>query len=384
MITAREQLAAKPGEKRDRAVRASFVDVNEAYETWLRSECEVDETALTLKHWRMRESAFVFLRATFFRWAAEIENVLPELAAAQPVLSVGDAHVQNFGIWHDKEGRLVWGFNDFDDAAVAPYPIDLVRLAASAILSKRSTLGPSEVCDEIKNAYLDRITRPRPYVLNEKHWWLRQRVRASQSSTARFWREMDELPATEPPPAVAKDLAGLLPRDCDEIKFARRTAGGGSLGRPRFVAIAQWRRGRIVREAKALVASGWDWSHGRKPHIRYLEVANGPSRSPDPNLRVRNGFLFRRLSPESRKLEFGEGDNIKIDRLLLKAMGEELGSIHGADQSAAKGIVNHLRGLDSGWLESAADKAEKFVRSDFREWKKAKADLRCDGLKRDR
>ena len=173
MITAREQLATKPGEKRDRAVRASFVDVNEAYETWLRSQCEVDETALMLKHCRMRESAFVFLRATFFRWAAEIENVLPELAAAQPVLSVGDAHVQNFGIWHDKEGRLVWGFNDFDDAAVAPYPIDLVRLATSAILSERSTLGRSEICDEINNAYLDRITRPRPYVLNEKHWWLR-------------------------------------------------------------------------------------------------------------------------------------------------------------------------------------------------------------------
>ena len=52
-------------------------------------------------------------------------------------------------------------------------------------------------------------------------------------------------------------------------------------------------------------------------------------------------------------------------------MGEELGSIHGADQSAAKEIVHHLRGLNASWFESAVDKAEKFVRSDFRDWKKA-------------
>ena len=51
------------------------------------------------------------------------------------MLAVGDMHVENFGTWRDAEGRLVWGVNDFDEAAKMPYTIDLVRLAASAMLA---------------------------------------------------------------------------------------------------------------------------------------------------------------------------------------------------------------------------------------------------------
>jgi hypothetical protein len=37
-----------------------------------------------------------------------------------------------------------------------------------------------------------------------------------------------------------------------------RVKGGGSLGRARYVAIAEWRGGHILREAKAIVPSAWD------------------------------------------------------------------------------------------------------------------------------
>jgi uncharacterized protein (DUF2252 family) len=118
----------------------SFEDDNRDYETWLRAECKrvgcrAVEADLRYKHQRMKESAFVFLRATFFRWAKRIENLCPELAAAPAVLSVGDTHVENFGTWRDAEGRLVWGINDFDEAALIPYPFDLVRLATSIRLA---------------------------------------------------------------------------------------------------------------------------------------------------------------------------------------------------------------------------------------------------------
>ncbi len=52
------------------------------------------------------------------------------------MLAVGDIHVENFGTWRDAEGRLVWGVNDFDDAARMPYAIDIVRLATSAVLAE--------------------------------------------------------------------------------------------------------------------------------------------------------------------------------------------------------------------------------------------------------
>ena len=113
----------------------SFVKDNEKYERWLRKQCRVVEADLEKKHERMRESAFVFLRATFFRWAKRVEGICADLAKTPPVLSVGDLHLENFGTWRDAEGRLVWGVNDFDEAAVIPYAFDLVRLATSARLA---------------------------------------------------------------------------------------------------------------------------------------------------------------------------------------------------------------------------------------------------------
>ena len=83
----------------------------------------------------MRDSAFAFLRATYWRWAETILEVCPDLANAPAVLAVGDTHLENFGTWHDGEGRLVWGVNDYDEAAEMPYILDLVRLATSATLA---------------------------------------------------------------------------------------------------------------------------------------------------------------------------------------------------------------------------------------------------------
>ena len=127
----------------------SFKADNRAYEKWLRTQCDVVDRDLVRKHDRMKEIPFIFLRATFFRWAQRIEKVCPDLAEAPAVLSVGDVHVENFGTWRDAEGRLVWGINDFDEAADIPYPFDLVRLATSAFLVPKSRLPPRDVANAI-------------------------------------------------------------------------------------------------------------------------------------------------------------------------------------------------------------------------------------------
>src|SRR4051812_30821152 len=93
---------------------------NPGYEKWLRAQSDVGGRDLGRKHVRMKESPFIFLRATFFRWAGRMEKICPDLAEAPAVLSVGDVHVENFGTWRDAEGRLVWGINDFDEAADIP------------------------------------------------------------------------------------------------------------------------------------------------------------------------------------------------------------------------------------------------------------------------
>src|SRR5947209_20494158 len=86
------------------------------YEDWLRGQTTVIEADLALKHTRMAEAIFPFMRATFYRWVQLFPKICPDLEAAPNVSGVGDLHVENFGTWRDKEGRLVWGVNDFDEA----------------------------------------------------------------------------------------------------------------------------------------------------------------------------------------------------------------------------------------------------------------------------
>jgi uncharacterized protein (DUF2252 family) len=53
-----------------------------AYESWLRRHTSVVEADLRLKHRRMAESPFVFLRGTFYRWIQMWPLVCPTLAQA--------------------------------------------------------------------------------------------------------------------------------------------------------------------------------------------------------------------------------------------------------------------------------------------------------------
>src|SRR5258708_3495390 len=113
----------------------NILQATKAYETWLRAQLPLLPADLKLKHRRMAERSLVFLRATFYRWAQLWPEICPELAGAPKVLGVGDLHLENLGTWRDREGRLVWGINDFDEACRLPYANDLVRLAVSAALA---------------------------------------------------------------------------------------------------------------------------------------------------------------------------------------------------------------------------------------------------------
>ena len=80
-----------------------------AYEDWLRNHLDtVVEKDIAVKHQKMADGAFQFLRATYWRWAETIYGVCRDLKDAPHVLAVGDVHVENFGTWRDAEGRLVW------------------------------------------------------------------------------------------------------------------------------------------------------------------------------------------------------------------------------------------------------------------------------------
>ena len=340
-------------------------DVDE-YEAWLRLHCRVVKADLKEKHRKMRKDVFAFLRATYFRWARTIESVCPELATASIVACIGDIHVENFGTWRDGDGRLVWGVNDYDEAAFMPYAFDLVRLATSACLILPAEADAANVVAAVLDGYRAGLADPRAVLLDEHAGWLRSFANPTERTSADFWRELDACPAADPPAAVQRALTRSLPDDARILRYASQTKGGGSLGRPRFLAIAEWNGGRVVREAKAYVPSAWIWAH-RKREPRepwFIDLARGSFRSPDPFARAQAGFVIRRVAPDARKIELAEVARRAPSDRFLAAMAADLAAVHAADPRSPR-ILDDLGARTGAWLLRAVKAAIQHTQRDF-------------------
>lgn len=333
-----------------------------AYETWLRAQVAPDFVTEDLdeKHRMMREEgAFTFLRATYWRWAETILEICPDLAGAPQVLAIGDTHLENFGTWRDVEGRLIWGANDFDDAAIMPYPLDLVRLAASALLARSDGDPPGrEICKAILAGYEAGLRLPAPVVLEFDHKWLRKAVLLPEEEREKFWRKFE--PDADPaiPSRYEARLRAALPLPQGEIGFAPRQAGTGSLGRPRFFARSTWKGGPVLREAKALTSSAWNLHFA--PHdtaIRVAAIATGRCRAADPHYDVVDDILVRRLSPNSRKLEVKKSVDEFLAPRMLALMGLELANCHAGDADRLPALGEDLSSRGKEWLCQAATAA---------------------------
>ena len=345
---------------------------NDTYEAWLSTKCAVVTADLDFKHQRMVKSPFVFLRATYFRWATQIEALCPDLLSAPAVPSVGDIHIENFGTWRDGDGRLVWGVNDFDEVATIPYAFDLVRLATSALLAPRLTVAGPQAIAAILSGYVEGLAAPQPTLVHEHAIWMRSLVQPSDAACSAFWQELDGYPEVTPPQSVATALTASLPDGSENLRFSSRRKGGGGLGRPRFVVAAQWRGGTIAREAKAWIPSAWGWAHSYETSpTDYLALANGIFRSPDPDLRldIEVRYIIRRIAPDSRKIDLGGSSTEQLDTKFLQAMGFDLGAIHAAATDQRAAITADLQARRSGWLQEAATRARAAVQHDFDSWR---------------
>ncbi len=346
------------------------------YEQWLARHTPLVKPDLRLKHRHMAEAAFPFLRATFYRWMQVWPEVCPDLAKAPKVLAVGDLHVENFGTWRDIEGRLVWGVNDFDEAAELPYALDLVRLATSVLIaSDEGHLGlkAKDACAAIVEGYRKSLTEHgRPFVLEEENKWLREIATNELRDPVHFWDKMNSLPrVTEAISASAKDaLEHLLPERELNYRVVRRIAGLGSLGHIRLVAIAECHGGKVAREAKALVPSSVLWARGddRSADILYQAIINRAVRCPDPFVHLHGHWIVRRLSPHCSRIELSLLPKDRDELRLLFAMGWETANIHLGSRKVAKQIRHHLDRLKPNWLSSAAKDMAKAVREDWLAW----------------
>lgn len=355
----------------------SIVKATRDYEAWLASQVQIVRADLRAKHKLMAEDGFSFLRATFYRWTELFPALCPELARAPTVLGVGDLHVENYGTWRDAEGRLVWGINDFDEACPLPYTNDLVRLATSAWLAIEAddlALGRGAACSMIFEGYSAGLEGGgREVVLSERNRWLRDAVTSRLRDPREFWQKLADLPAVRDVSTEMQSLLeAALPEPRLELRILHRRSGLGSLGRLRFTALAEWRGGKVAREAKALLPPVWLWAAGaaRDKRIYYDECVRHAVRAHDPFLRTKGAWILRRLSPYCSRIELRQMPRWRDEQKLLWTMGRELANVHLGTPGARARIRADLRRHKLKWLRQSAETMTEATLADWKEWKR--------------
>jgi len=356
----------------------NVVKATRHFEDWLGGRTPLVKKDLLLKHANMKAALFPFLRATYYRWAQVWPEVCPQLAKGPHVLAVGDLHVENFGTWRDIEGRLIWGVNDFDEAHPLSFANDLVRLAVSARLAAGAGhihLEGKDLCDAILEGYRDGLRENgQPFVLGENHDWLRRIAENELRDPVHFWAKMDALAKVkgEVPASAIEGIEHLMPAPNLEYRLAHRVAGLGSLGHARYVAVVDWKGGRIAREAKALVYSACCWAKADTgpSEILYQTIVNRAVRCPDPFVQLRSHWIVRRLSPHCSRIELATLKAAGQELRLLGAMGWETANIHLGTRTSRKAILQYLQKQKGKWLQQASEKMLGVVSNDWKTWKK--------------
>ena len=351
-----------------------------SFEGWLRGKIPVVEADLKDKHELMAEDEFRFFRGTFYRWAQLWPKHCKEMANAPCVLAVGDLHVNSFGTWRDKLGRLVWGVDDFDEAFFLPYTNDLVRLATSARLAYslgHLRISTKNACEAILDGYRDSLKEGgTPIVLEDQNAWFAPVALSRLDNPPSFWKRLESNPVLrQPVPSTPRNMwKELFPAPNLPYRVLKRSAGTGSLGHPRMVAIADWEGGKIALEAKILVPSACVWASPGKNRntIYYPRIMENSRRCADPYVRVKQNWRVSRLSPDSSPVEIESLPRKRDEDGMLNKMGWEAANIHLGSKRSVSLFQHDLRKRRGNWLKVAAKEMARVISKDWKEWRAEK------------
>jgi hypothetical protein len=160
-----------------------------------------------------------------------------------------------------------------------------------------------------------------------------------------------------------------LPRAATGVRISRRVAGVGSLGRPRFVAIAESAGGLVARKRKP----------GRRRRRRGCSRRTAPMppaaccrRSSAPSIRG-SRFAGRGSSAAGAGLLEDRGRRSagkRDEHKLLRAMGWETANVHGYNSARRVAIARDVSARKNGWLLAAASAMVDATIEDWRVWKR--------------
>ena len=346
-------------------------------ERFLARHTQIVRADLDKKYSDMESNPFLFFRGTAYQRISRFPEVCPELADLPQVLAVIDLHVDNYGTYRDHEGRLIWAINDFDEVFPFSFAVDLVQLAASAKLaieSGRLEIGFGKACRMICDGYTESLkSGGRPFVLQEEHSELRAMAVARLKDPVEFFDKLKaQTVRMQTIPAVADGaLKTLFPHSDMPYKAFQRTAGVGSLGRQRFVALSELTGGLIAREVKAALPSCALFAEGKfEGPLYYTQMLDTAVRARDPFLKVVDNFVARRLAPDCSRIELTSLPKDRDEALLLWSMGFDAGNHHLGSTDAISAVRKALGKLKENWLRDAALAMQQDNLADYKVWRK--------------
>jgi hypothetical protein len=119
-----------------------------------------------------------------------------------------------------------------------------------------------------------------------------------------------------------------------------------------------------------MLPSACAWLDERSPRHTYVEeILEVAVRAHDPFHTVRNGWLIRRLSPDSNPIEIFNWPKKRDEIILLGSMGRELANVHVGSKLRVPAILAHIAKQESAWLRSAAKMMARAVETDWHKFR---------------
>lgn len=352
-----------------------------------RARCAERPWLLSHKLSRMSASPFAYLRGAaplFYELLARAPSLRDGPAGEGWI--VGDLHVENFGAYRvarldPAKPEVVFGLNDFDEAAVAPWRYDLVRLTASVLLAGREVVFPGDKAlagDEVLSlatsmldawraeVFDDEPTSARSEAVERMVGCVERRTRQEllDDRTALVkgkrvfvrgprYRDLDASVVRSLTHAFAKYADALdererPARECLAIEdMAFRIAGTGSLGGLRAAVLtrgkgepdASW-----IFDMKSTGASAVEALDGAQSLQGARRAVEAMTKCLDARPRMvgaveheGHSFLVRRLAPQEDKLDLSRVEKAQLPSL-ARALGAVAGRAHrnGAERLPAR------------------------------------------------
>ncbi|CAG9931714.1 protein of unknown function [Candidatus Nitrotoga arctica] len=236
------------------------------FDAILSNNANRDPERLAMKYAKMAQSPFIFLRGACHLFY----DVLPDsplFRDAPLAWCCGDLHFENFGSYKGDNRLVYFDINDYDEAALAPFTWDIIRLltsiqcGADALNATHAeTLAVSQSC---LNAYRNALIIGKDFWVErdtsvglvnallttlqgrERAAFLDKRTIRKNHRRSLILDGIKALPASDLQKKTVTDFMDRFaatqpsPKFFEVLDIGRRIAGTGSLGLERFVILVE-------------------------------------------------------------------------------------------------------------------------------------------------